>query len=223
MADLNAWTVKAYNIAKENGIAQTQIFSESMRGLSAWEGELPGYGDSLAVDVHQYTLFDNALLGLKHVDRISFACKNYKDQVSQSMRGFGPTMAGEWSQADTDCTKYLNGVGMGARWEGKFDNGDGGKVACPTLDGQCSCTVPNADPSTWTPDYKLFLKTFAEAQMSAFESSWGWFYWTWKTETAPQWSYQAAIQGDFMPKVAYERDFSCDKPIPSFGSLPEFY
>ena len=223
MQDLNAWTIKAYDIIKNNGITQTQIFSESMRGLGAWEGQLQGYGDSLAVDVHQYTLFDNALVGLKHVDRISFACKNYRDAMVSSMSGFGPTMAGEWSQADTDCTKYLNGVGMGARWEGRMNNGDGSSPACPTLDQQCSCAVPNADPSTWTPEYKLFLKTFAEAQMSAFEKGWGWFYWTWKTESAPQWSYQAAVDGGFMPKVAYERAFSCDMPIPNFGSLPEFY
>jgi glucan 1,3-beta-glucosidase len=223
MEDLNSWTRQAYDIVRNNGVTATQIFSESMRGLSAWAGQLQGYGDTLALDVHQYTLFDNALIGLKHVDRISFACGSYKDEITHSMTGFGPTMAGEWSQADTDCTKWLNGVGMGARWEGKFDGADGSERHCPTLDQQCSCDVPNAAPSTWTPEYKLFLKTFAEAQMSAFESAWGWFYWTWKTESAAQWSYQAGVQGGYMPKVAYERAFSCGQPIPSFGALPEFY
>jgi glucan 1,3-beta-glucosidase len=164
-------------------------------------------------------------VGLKHADRITYACKDYKDAIGASMNtgtGFGPTMTGEWSQADTDCTKWLNGVDTGARWTGTFDEEKQGPK-CPTLDGQCSCDQANADPSTFSADYKLFLKTFAEAQMSAFEAGWGWFYWTWKTESAPLWSYQAALQGGFMPPVAYTRDWDCSQAIPGFGSLAEFY
>jgi glucan 1,3-beta-glucosidase len=130
-------------------------------------------------------------------------------------------MVGEWSQADTDCTKYLNGVGNGARWTGTFSGES--KPLCPTQDNQCSCDVANADASTFTSEYKQFLQTWAESQMYAFEKSWGWFYWTWKTESAPLWSYQAGLQGNFMPAIAYQRDWDCSKSIPSFGSLPEYY
>ena len=222
--DLISWTKQAYNIVRGNGVTATQVFSESMRGLPSWTGKLGGYGNGLVIDVHQYTIFDDTLVGLKHADRVAFACKTLKDSVKASMdlsTGFGPTMAGEWSQADTDCTRHLNGVGAGARWTGTF-NGQS-QPKCPTGNNQCSCDLANANPSTYSPEYKQFLKTWAEAQMSAFESSWGWFYWTWKTENAPLWSYQAGLQGNFLPAIAYQREWDCSKPVPSFGSLPEYY
>ncbi|KFY81988.1 hypothetical protein V500_10922 [Pseudogymnoascus sp. VKM F-4518 (FW-2643)] len=223
-SDLVAWTEKAFKVVKDNGFSGTQVFSESMRGLEPWQGSLTGYGDKLAIDVHQYTIFDNTLTGLKHTERVNFACKGWTDAISAGMNtatGFGPTMVGEWSQADTDCIKYLNGVGNGARWTGTFSGTS--TPYCPTKDSKCSCDLANADAASFSKEYKLFLLTWAEAQMSAFEKSWGWFYWTWKTESAPQWSYQAGLAGGFMPPLAYKRDWDCSKPVPDFGSLPEFY
>ncbi|PVH76885.1 glycoside hydrolase family 5 protein [Cadophora sp. DSE1049] len=222
--DLIAWTQEAYQIVHDNGVSATQVFSESMRGLEPWSGKLTGYGDSLALDVHQYTIFDNTLLKFKHTDRISYACKGWADQLNAGMNpttGFGPVMVGEWSQADSDCAVSLNGVNVGSRWTGTFSGS--GSPACPTQNNQCNCDMANADPSTFTSDYKLFLQTWAEAQMSTFEMSWGWFYWTWKTESAPLWSYQAGLQGGYLPAIAYERNWDCSQPIPSLGSLPEFY
>ncbi|KAL2062299.1 hypothetical protein VTL71DRAFT_6565 [Oculimacula yallundae] len=222
--DLIAWTQKAYQIVHDNGVSGIQVFSESMRGLDPWAGKLTGYGDSLALDVHEYTIFDNGLLKLSHTKRIEFACQGLADQIrkgTNTATGFGPLMVGEWSQADSDCAKDLNGVGTGARWTGTFYGST--QPACPTQDAQCNCEMANADPSTFTPEYRLFLQTWAQAQMSAFELSWGWFYWTWKTESAPLWDYQAGVKGGYLPAKAYERNWDCTKPIPSLGGLPEFY
>ncbi|CZT50443.1 related to glucan 1,3-beta-glucosidase [Rhynchosporium secalis] len=223
MDDLIAWTQKAYKIVHDNGVDAVQVFSESMRGLEPWAGKLTGFGDSLALDVHEYTIFDNALLQFSHTKRIEFACGGWVDQLKGGLNpstGFGPTMVGEWSQADTDCAKYLNGVNNGARWVGKFMKGS---PACPTQDGQCSCEMANAPSSTFSKEYKVFLQTWAEAQMSTFELSWGWFYWTWKTESTPLWDYQAGLKGGYMPAVAYQRSWNCSQPVPSLGNLPEFY
>ena len=221
------WTEAAYKIVHDNGVGAIQVFSEAIRGLEAWKGKLQGHGDNLVVDVHEYTIFDDGLIGLKHSARVDFACTAFAGGMTSSMdtsTGFGPTIVGEWSQADTDCTLYLNGVGNGARWAGTFFSGDGGpEPKCPTLDSRCDCDKANADPSTFSRSYKLFLQTWAEAQMSAFEKSWGWFYWTWKTETAYLWSYEAGLDGEFLPALAYKPDWDCSKPVPSFGDLPEFY
>jgi glucan 1,3-beta-glucosidase len=221
---LITWTAQAIKIVSDSGVTATQVFSEAERGLPTWQGKLTGYGNSLAIDVHEYTLFDVNTIGFKHADRVTFACQTWLDQINGGMStssGFGPTMVGEWSQADTDCATYLNGVGTGARWIGTFDGPS--TPECPTANSQCNCDMANADPSTFTSDYKQFLLTWAEAQMSTFEKSWGWFYWTWKTESAPLWSYQAAVQGNFMPAVAYQRNWDCSQSIQSFGSLPEYY
>lgn len=93
--DLISWTTKAYDIVHNNGVVATQVFSESLRGLTTWQGKLQGYGNGLAIDVHEYTLFDNNTIGIKHAERIGFACSVFSDQVSSGMDpsvGFGPTM-----------------------------------------------------------------------------------------------------------------------------------
>jgi glucan 1,3-beta-glucosidase len=147
------------------------------------------------------------------------------------VHSWGPTICGEFSQADTDCAQYLNDVGQGARWTGTFNTGNSstdvltpqcatsGNSKSPT----CSCTLADADPSAFSSDYKKLLQTYAEAQFSAFESAWGWFYWTWQTESAPQWSYKQALANGFMPQKAYQPAFKCGDTIPNFGSLPEYY
>jgi glucan 1,3-beta-glucosidase len=225
--ELITWTEEAYKIVQDDGVNAPQVFSESMRGLGPWQGKLTGYGNSLVIDVHEYTIFDDALLGMKHADRVAFACNGWTNQITAGMNpstGFGPVMVGEWSQADTDCAKYLNGVGNGNRWTGTFYSGSGsGAPNCPTQDSSCSCDQANAPSSSFSNNYKTFLQTWAEAQMDAFEKSWGWFYWTWKTEDSPLWSYQAGLQGGYLPPLAYERSWDCSMAVPSFGSLPEFY
>ena len=91
---------------------------------------------------------------------------------------------------------------------------------CPTKNNpQCSCGPANADPSTYSAQYKQWLLMFAEAQMHSFEQGWGWFYWTWQTESAAQWSYKAGLAAGIMPKLAYQRDFDCSQDIPDYAGL----
>lgn len=222
--ELVEWTSDAYDLVEKNGVEAMQVFSDSMRGVTSWQGKLTGKGNQLVIDTHVYAIFDPELISMTHKEKISLACKDWSDMLAASVdtsTGFGPTIVGEWSQADTDCTEHLNGVRGGDRWTGTFAAA-GGTPGCPTGDKKCSCDKANADPSDYSDDYREFLKTFAIAQMDAFEKSWGWFYWTWKAETAHQWSYEAGLKGGFMPKVAYERDWDCSKSY-SFDDLPEYY
>lgn len=225
MDTLIEWTSDAYDAIEENGVKAMQVFSDSMRGLGSWQGKLTGKGDQLVIDAHIYSIFDANLISMTHKEKISLACKDWSAMLANSIdtsSGFGPTMVGEWSQADTDCTEHLNGLGNGNRWTGTFSD-TGGKAQCPTGDKRCSCDKANANPSDYSDDYREFLKIFAIAQMDAFEKAWGWFYWTWKAEAAYQWSYEAGLKGEFMPKVAYDREWDCSKSLPNFGELPEYY
>jgi len=61
----------------------------------------------------------------------------------------------------------------------------------------------------------------AEAQMASFEVGWGWFYWTWVTESAAQWSWKGGMAAGVLPKKVWERDFNCTQQIPDFKALPE--
>jgi glucan 1,3-beta-glucosidase len=109
------------------------------------------------------------------------------------------TIAGEWSGALTDCAKvnqelfffmigeyanrfsqWLNGRGIGARYDGTYNKGGQGSSYIGSCDGKYTGSVQglsDADHSN--------IKRFIEAQFVAYEKADGWIFWTWKTESAP--------------------------------------
>ncbi|KAI6249460.1 putative glucan 1,3-beta-glucosidase D [Erysiphe necator] len=230
--DTNAvieWTNEVSKLVRRNGIKAHIVFGDGFMGIGNWKDKF--YDNSgLVLDAHQYVIFNKDLISLSHTKKIEYACDEWKLQAQQSMNpstGFGPTIFAEWSQADTDCAPNLNNVGWGIRWLGTYDPGDPNyevlKPACPLGNSKCDCANANADPTRYSKAYKKFLKTFAEAQMASFENGWGWFYWTWKTEVATQWSYQLGLKAGILPEKAYAPEFSCTTEIPSFVELPEYY
>jgi len=155
------WTTVAYDIVRHNGYEGKVVFGDGFRGLNNWHGDLPGM-EGLVLDVHEYVIFNNGQLAQTHTGKIQFACSGWGDQINKSMNtatGFGPTMVGEFGQADTDCVPFLNNVGVGTRWEGTLDATV--PPSCPLASTQCSCTQANADPSTYSPVYTQFLQMFA--------------------------------------------------------------
>ena len=193
------WETKAAAIVRKSGMQQYLVVGDGFLGLSKWKGQLTGV-QNVILDVHQYTIFNKNQINYPHQKKIQYACQGWTDQMKQSVNvatGFGPTICGEWSQADTDCALYLNNVNTGSRWEGTLPTGDPTTSVttpdCPPNSGTCSCNKANADASSYSDDYKQWLMMYAEAQMASFEAGWGWFYWTWVTESATQWSWKVSI------------------------------
>ena len=155
------------------------------------------------------------------------ASTNQSQKTLTSLSSFGPTLCGEWSQADTDCLQYLNNVNVGSRWEGKLTLPVGQSPdltpSCPLKNSSCSCNAANADPSTYSDSYKQWLLTNAEAQMESFETGWGWFYWTWLTESGTQWSWKLGMDAGILPDKVWDRKFNCSQGVPSFADLSESY
>jgi len=67
------------------------------------------------------------------------------------------TIVGEWTPAMTDCAKYLNGRGVGARYDGSIRQG---------AQFHRSCNGQTGPGSTFTQDYKNSLRQTWEAQVS---------------------------------------------------------
>ncbi|KAL3476314.1 glycoside hydrolase superfamily [Aspergillus californicus] len=223
------WTTKATELVQDNGITAYVAFHDGFLNLSKWKSMLKNGPSGLLLDTHQYTIFNNAQIVLNHTAKVNLVCNDWHamiGEINTTSAGWGPTICGEWSQADTDCGENLNNVGRGTRWEGTYSDGDDTKY-CPTADIEnapaCSCRPVNQDPSEYSDNYKTFLQTYAEAQMSAFETSMGWFYWTWATESAAQWSYKTAWKNGYMPAKAYSPSFKCGDDVPSFGTLAEYF
>lgn len=74
---------------------------------------------------------------------------------------------GEWSNAVTDCAKYLNGRGVGARWDGTWFSGS----------AIGSCNGFTGSYKTFSEEYKGFLRKYFEAQIESAERVNGWVYW----------------------------------------------
>lgn len=227
---INDWSEAAYLLVRDMGYEGVIAFGDGFMGAESWKGTFPNDEyPNMALDIHQYTIFDRNLIQMTHSEKIDYVCQQWGRQIERSSSratGHGPTFVGEWSQADNDCTLYLNNVGGGTRWEGDLEGVD--RMLC-NGGVNCSCAESNADPSTYSDAYKQFLLQFAEAQMGVFESEGGWgsMYWTWDTETieSSQWSYKKARDAGIMPYLAYERSFNCSSPIPDYLSLglPEVY
>lgn len=222
------WNKKAIGLIRGNGIKQKIVFGDGFLPLTAWNSTFKDVDSNLMLDTHQYQIFNKDQLKLKHADKINLACSGWTGIMKASNNpstGWGPTINGEWSQADTDCTQHLNNVGAGSRWAGTLNTGDPQtSVTTQTCySPPCSCALANADPSQYSAPYKKFLRMYAEAQMHSFEQAQGWFYWTWKTESATQWSWKLGMAAGILPAKAYQPDFKCDSTVPSFSDLPENY
>lgn len=155
-------------------------------------------------------IFNNYLVSLPREQQAEFPCNAWKRDLTESKNLTGPTMVGEFSIATNDCGKYLNGVGLGARYDGTLL-----REGAPTEPVCANCTCAGVDDwKSWTPEYKDFLLKFMEKQMDTYETSVGWFYWTYKTEdhVNPHWDYSLAWEQGFAPKNVNLRKNGCSKP-----------
>ena len=121
-------------------------------------------------------------------DHISTAC----DFGSQMASNDKWTIAGEWTGAMTDCAKWLNGRNVGARYDGSYE----GTYYIGSCDGYASGSV-----DALSQEAKQNIGSFIQAQMVAFEKADGWFFWTWKTEAAPEWDFQQLANAGVIPSL----------------------
>ncbi|KIJ22034.1 glucan 1,3-beta-glucosidase [Paxillus involutus ATCC 200175] len=181
------------NIRYPYGTSQTsntvELIHDAFQPLSYWAGfeTSPDY-DGVAMDTHIYQVFSNADNAMSYQEHINAAC-----QTQSSLSGFDLWLiVGEWSPAPTDCATYLNGRGVGSRYDGSY----------PGSTAVGSCTGLTGSASTFSSSYKTFLRQFWEAQVISYEAAAdGWLQWTWKAENADEWSYQAGLQNGWIPQT----------------------
>ena len=121
---------------------------------------------------HVYQIFSDLELSRSFDQHISYACNQSQSFVEFESSNIW-TVLGEWSNALTDCALWLNGRGVGARWEGKW-----GTAANQQVFG--SCDGYTGDSSTFSDEYKAQLREYFEVQIEIGEMVQGWVFWTWK-------------------------------------------
>lgn len=125
---------------------------------------------------------------------ISLACSESSSLSSSTLW----VVVGEWTPASNDCAKYLNGRGVGSRYDGSF----------PGSTRVGSCTGLTGSASSFSASYKTFLRQYWEAQVIAYEQGGqGWIQWTWKAENADEWTYQAGLANGWIPQNPTDLQF----------------
>ncbi|KAI0275226.1 exo-beta-1,3-glucanase [Gloeopeniophorella convolvens] len=166
------------------------MIHDAFQPLSFWNHLMPSpQWTGVAMDTHIYQMFTDELVSLSDQDHIQSACSNAATLTTFNENQLW-TIVGEWTPAMTDCAKYLNGRGVGARFDGSFGDGFAGDGSCAGMTGS---------GATFSSDYKNFLRQTWEAQVITFEKASGWVQWTWKTEQADDWSYSAGLKYGWIP------------------------
>ena len=144
-----------------------------------WNGKFnAASGDqNVMLDTHQYQVFSPSQVAMSPSAHVSAACALGPDLAGTDKW----TVVGEWTGAQTDCAKWLNGLGKGARYDGTFP----GSSYVGSCSGKDVGTVQ--DLST---DDQNNIASFIDAQLDAYEQHTGWIFWTWRTESAPEWHLQ---------------------------------
>jgi len=185
------WYDSYGNIRYPFGTAQQSnlisMISDAFQPLSYWNGfQTPPKYHGVIMDTHHYQIFSNAGVHMTRDQHIQSVCSR-----GTAVASFGLwTIVGEWAPVSTDCAKYLNGRGVGSRYDGTF----------PGSTRVGSCAGLSGKASTFSTSYKTFLRRFWEAHVQAFEKGEGWIQWTWKAEAADDWSYQAGLQNGWIPQ-----------------------
>ncbi|PVF96087.1 putative EXG1-exo-beta-1,3-glucanase, major isoform [Serendipita vermifera] len=178
-----------YGTSQQGAILE--VIHDAFQPLDYWSGFPPNSFDGVIMDTHYYGVFSQGEVSRSWDQQVQAACAR-----SSAIRNFYLwTIVGEWSLAFTDCAKYLNGRGVGARYDGTY----------PGSSYVGTCAPFTGSGANFSSSYKAFLRRFWEAQVTSFESNAGWIYWTWKAENADEWSYSAGLRYGWIPQNPTDR------------------
>jgi len=172
------------------------LLSDGFIDPKAWNGFLTpsdNNAQNVIIDHHVYQVFSQ--------DQVSMVPWQHRQAVCNavdSYRGADKwTIVGEWSAAMTDCAPWLNGRGVGARYDGTYPGS--------SFVGSCEGKARIQDWEDW---YKDDVRGFIEAQLQAYEGvTNGWIFWNFKTEAASEWSLFALLDGGVFPQPLTDRKF----------------
>lgn len=146
------------------------------------------------IDHHHYEVFTDSQLNNTQYQRI-LNIMNYGDSIYDELP-YHAAVVGEWSAAITDCATWLNGVGIGSRYDGSYYN----TTEFNTTDqpvGKCLSQQPIGN---WTKQYRTQVRQFVEAQLATYSTrTSGWIFWNWKTEDAAEWDYLKLKENNLFP------------------------
>lgn len=149
------------------------VFHDAFRSHKEYAGAMPATDyDNTVYDIHRYQCFVQEDIDLDifgHIDKTITAWKQESDDIATELGLW--TYVGEWSLG-----LDLKAVSIWA--PGSYNN------ALERLD---SFQLDTA------------YRAYGAAQLLAFEKYLGWFFWSYKTETAQAWSFRDCVENGWLP------------------------
>lgn len=194
---LKQYYYDAWGSAREASQDTTVVLHDGFTPPESWNGFMSSNSGvwSVMIDTHHYEVFDNGLLAMDVNKHTRNVCDFSSQHVQTSDKWI---VVGEWSGAMTDCAKYLNGKGIGARYDGTMGNSQ--------VIGSCKGKSVGSVKGL-SQDARDSTRRFIEAQLDAYEKGSGWLYWTWTTEGAPEWDMKDQLAGGVFPNPVTDRKF----------------
>nr|AGC67022.1 exo-1,3-beta-glucanase [Wickerhamomyces anomalus] len=203
MGKLNDFWQPGYHNLRNTGSSQNVIIHDAFQTWDYFNDKFhtPDYWN-VVIDHHHYQVFSPGELSRSVDEHVKVACEWGANSTKENHWN----LCGEWSAAMTDCTKWLNGVGRGSRYDQTFDYDPSQNQ---NYIGSCQ---GSQDISTWDDDKKSNYRRYIEAQLDAFEKRSGWIFWTWKTETTLEWDFQKLSYYGIFPSPLTSRQYpgQCD-------------
>ena len=161
--NLNPEVVKQFSRAgyqQQRAVSQSRVvvIQDGFQDPSSFNGWLTPSDDNsqwVAIDHHEYQVFDNGLLAMQPWQHRQYVC-NHASSYSGSDKW---TFVGEWSAAMTDCAYWLNGYGRGARYDGSY-------LGAPPA-GSCK-NINRIE--TWSKKFRDDTRGYIEAQLETYEA-----------------------------------------------------
>lgn len=180
----------------------TIVLHDGFLPVDSWNGFMgPSSGVwYVMMDDHHYEVFDSGTLAQNTQQHVSNVCQLSNDHLTHTDKW---TIVGEWTGAMTDCAMWLNGRGVGARYDGTYP----GSYYIGSCAGKSQGTVSGLSASD-----KANIRQFIEGQMDAYEKANGWIFWTWKTESSPEWDMQSLIANGVFPQPLSSRQYGNQCP-----------
>lgn len=170
------------------------VIQDGFKQTGYWDRFLPH--DKIVIDHHHYEVFSNSLLSLltaEHLVSVQKWAAGVKKELSHH-----PSIVGEWLAALTDCTPWLNGVGLGARYAGESPYKNKKIGSCANINNW----------SKWSSLKKKDTRKYIEMQLDQYEqNSNGWIFWCYKTETAIEWDFSRLAKLGLMPQPLTDRKY----------------
>jgi len=199
--ELKEYYNNGYEIVRKEGDVPVIIHDAFFQLDHYWDDVLnteidPNVWDVI-LDHHHYQIFSVPELSRTIDEHVNFACYLGTEEAEE----YHTDLCGEWTAALTDCAKWVNGLGLGARWDATYDNS--------TPLGTCDNLYVADYAYFQNEDVRSTYRRYVEAQMDAYmnKKMSGWVFWCWKTENLIEWDFKQLISLNIIPQPLSAREY----------------